>query len=61
MSAVKVWFKGILYKSLEERKRQYEALRRAIYRDAPPELIAKYSMSTDMERSLDQIRHVGCS
>ena len=36
-----------------ERKRQYAALGRAIRRDAPPEVVAKFSMATDPERRLD--------
>lgn len=34
----------------DERKRQYAALGRAIRRDAPPEVVAKFSMATDPER-----------
>ena len=34
----------------EERKRQYAALRRAIFRDAPPGLVAKFSLCGDKER-----------
>lgn len=33
-----------------ERKRQYSALRRAIYRDATPALVAKFSIAKDGER-----------
>ena len=36
----------------EERRRQYAALGRAIKRDAPPEVAAKYSMASDPERLL---------
>ena len=36
----------------EERKRQYSALRRAIYKDAPAALVAKFSLANDSERSL---------
>ena len=35
-----------------ERKRQYSALRRAIYKDASPALVAKFSLATDGERLL---------
>ncbi|CAK9088996.1 UBA domain-containing protein [Durusdinium trenchii] len=34
----------------EERKRQYAAMRRQIYREAPPALLAKYSLAPDAER-----------
>ena len=34
----------------KERKRQYSALRRAVYREAPPALVAKFSLATDGER-----------
>ena len=37
----------------EERKRQYSSLRRAIYRDAPPALVAKFQMCSDAERFSD--------
>ena len=37
-----------------ERKRQYSALRRAIYKDASPALVAKFSLATDVERLLDK-------
>ncbi len=33
-----------------ERKRQYASLRRAIHRDAPPALVAKFQMANDNER-----------
>lgn len=36
----------------EERKRQYSALRRAVVREAKPELVAKFSLATDRERLL---------
>ena len=36
-----------------ERKRQYAALRRAVYADASPELVAKYKLSNDSERLTD--------
>ncbi len=36
----------------DERKRQYSALRRAIYKDASPALVAKFSLATDAERFL---------
>ena len=36
----------------EERKRQYSALRRAIYRDATPALVAKFSVANDADRFL---------
>ena len=36
-----------------ERKRQYSALRRAIYKDASPALVAKFSLAADGERLLD--------
>ena len=39
----------------EERKRQYAAMRRQIYREAPPALLAKYSLAPDAERSLASI------
>ena len=34
----------------KERKRQYSALRRAVYREAPPALVAKFSLANDGER-----------
>ncbi|CAK9024606.1 UBA domain-containing protein [Durusdinium trenchii] len=34
----------------EERKRQYAALRRAVYRSASPGLMAKYTLSSDADR-----------
>ncbi|CAL1148369.1 unnamed protein product, partial [Cladocopium goreaui] len=34
----------------DERKRQYAAMRRAIYKDAKPELVAKFSLANDKER-----------
>ncbi|CAL1141573.1 unnamed protein product [Cladocopium goreaui] len=34
----------------KERKRQYAALRRAIVKEAAPELVAKFSLATDKER-----------
>lgn len=37
----------------QERKRQYAALRRAVYREAPPALVAKFSLASDGERFLD--------
>ena len=37
----------------DERKRQYSSLRRAIYRDAPPALVAKFQMCSDAERFFD--------
>lgn len=36
----------------EERKRQYAALRRAVYRSASPGLMAKYTLSSDADRPL---------
>ena len=42
----------------QERKRQYAAMRRAIYREAKPELVAKFSLATDKERLLDIIWHL---
>ena len=47
----------------EERKRQYAALRRAVYTDASPELVAKYKLSNDAERcsgpkSIDVFHHI---
>ena len=38
--------------SSEERKRQYSAMRRAIFREASPELVAKFTLSSDKERLL---------
>ena len=38
--------------TLEERKRQYAAMRRAIFRDAAPELVAKFTLCSDRERFL---------
>lgn len=38
-----------MYKT-EERKRQYSAMRRAIFKDARPELVAKFSLASDAER-----------
>lgn len=40
------------YTHLQERKRQYSAMRRAIFRDASPELVAKFTLCGDKERSL---------
>ena len=37
----------------DERKRQYSSLRRAIYRDAPAPLVAKFQMCSDLERLFD--------
>ena len=34
----------------KERKRQYSALRRAIHKEAPPALVAKFSLCNDKER-----------
>lgn len=36
----------------EERKCQYSAMRRAIFREATPELVAKFTLSSDKERFL---------
>ena len=35
-----------------ERKRQYAAMRRAIYKSAEPALLAKFQLSNDVERRL---------
>ena len=35
-----------------ERKRQYAAMRRAIYKSAEPALLAKFQLSNDVERCL---------
>ncbi|CAL1172966.1 unnamed protein product [Cladocopium goreaui] len=35
---------------IQERKRQCAAMRRAIYKDAKPELVAKFSLANDKER-----------
>lgn len=40
------------WSNYKERKRQYSAMRRAIFKEATPELIAKFSLSSDKERLL---------
>lgn len=37
---------------VQERKRQYSAMRRAIFKEANAELVAKFSLANDKERFL---------
>ena len=41
----------------EERKRQYSSLRRAIYREAPAPLVAKFQLCSDAERLFSSYSH----
>ena len=43
-----------------ERKRQYSALRRAILKEASPQLVAKFTFCSDRERCFGSMVHVLC-